>query len=204
MPTPDVPEEFLSQVGDFRQILNALQRLPGALFAIKNLESRYIYMSSALRRVIQVNPSHDVVIFHPDRLAAKDWRSLVNEFDGSKEARDAMLSIAQACEKRSLSGGGCELTSVEVELDAREFTKLRKLLSVKQLLNRTKPAIKIRRGRGGRVQRRMVAELPKGLDGVARKRVAHRFAGYLADKKMMYTVVVHAPGGTKIACADLR
>ena len=40
MPTPDVPEEFLSQVGDFRQILDALQRLPGALFAIKNLESK--------------------------------------------------------------------------------------------------------------------------------------------------------------------
>ena len=61
MPTPDVPEEFLSQVGDFRQILDALQRLPGALFAIKNLESRYIYMSSALRRVIQLNPLQDVV-----------------------------------------------------------------------------------------------------------------------------------------------
>jgi AraC-like DNA-binding protein len=61
MPDPDISAEFLSQVGDFRQILDALQRLPGALFAIKNLESRYIYMSSALRRVIQVDASSDVV-----------------------------------------------------------------------------------------------------------------------------------------------
>jgi AraC-like DNA-binding protein len=61
MPKPDIPAEFLSRVGDFRQILDALQRLPGALFAIKNLESRYIYMSSALRRVIQVHALNDVI-----------------------------------------------------------------------------------------------------------------------------------------------
>jgi hypothetical protein len=61
MPDTNISAEFLSQVGDFRQILDALQRLPGALFAIKNLESRYIYMSSALRRVIQVDASSDVV-----------------------------------------------------------------------------------------------------------------------------------------------
>ena len=45
MPDPNISAEFLSQVGDFRQILDALQRLPGALFAIKNLESRYIRRS---------------------------------------------------------------------------------------------------------------------------------------------------------------
>lgn len=61
MPKPEIAAEFLSQVGDFRQILDALQRLPGSLFAIKNLDSRYIYMSSALRRVIQVHAANDVV-----------------------------------------------------------------------------------------------------------------------------------------------
>lgn len=142
---------------------------------------------------LERNPSRDVVIFHPGLLSAKDWRSLGHEFDGSTEARDAMLSIARACEQQSRSVVGCELASVEVELDAREFTKLRKLLADKQLLNRTKPAIRIRRGRGGRVQRRIVGELPKGLAGAARVRIAQRFAGYLAGKKMMYTVVVHAP-----------
>lgn len=154
-------------------------------------EKREAFWAAVTR--MERNPSHDVVIFHPNLLSAKDWRALGHEFDGTKEAQNAMLSIARDYELRSRSGDGCEWASLEIELDAREFTKLRKLLSDKQLLNRTKPAITIRRGRGGRVQRRMVGELPKGLDGPARMRIAQRFAGYLADNKMMYTVVVHAP-----------
>lgn len=58
---PDIPGRFLSRVGDFRQILDALQRLPGSMFALKDMDSRYIYMSSALRHVIQVDSLNDVI-----------------------------------------------------------------------------------------------------------------------------------------------
>ncbi len=53
--------DFIEQIGDFRQILDALELLPGTMFAIKNLESRYVYMSIALRRAIHVNSPEDVI-----------------------------------------------------------------------------------------------------------------------------------------------
>jgi AraC-like DNA-binding protein len=52
---------FLSQVGDFCQILDTLQRLPGTMFAIKDLESRYVYMSSSLCDAIHVRSQKEVV-----------------------------------------------------------------------------------------------------------------------------------------------
>jgi hypothetical protein len=139
------------------------------------------------------NPSPDVVSFHPDRLSAERWRALRDEFSGREEARDALLDVALACERRDGSATKYNLPSVKIELEAREFRKLQKLLRVAHLVDRSKPAVTIKRGRGGRVQRRMVAELPKGLDTPARVRIAQKFAAYLAEKRMMYTVVVHAP-----------
>jgi AraC-like DNA-binding protein len=53
--------EFLQQVGDLRQVLDALDRIPGAIFMIKNLDSRYIYMSQALREAIHLRPGFDVI-----------------------------------------------------------------------------------------------------------------------------------------------
>ena len=53
--------DFIERVGDFRQILDALELLPGTMFAIKNLESRYVFMSMALRRAIHVNSPEDVI-----------------------------------------------------------------------------------------------------------------------------------------------
>ena len=43
------------------QFLQALEHLPGALFMMKNLDSRYIYMSRALREAINLPPGQEVV-----------------------------------------------------------------------------------------------------------------------------------------------
>lgn len=51
----------MERIGDFRQILDALELLPGAMFAIKNLDSRYVSMSMALRRAIHVNSHAEVI-----------------------------------------------------------------------------------------------------------------------------------------------
>ena len=46
--------DFFHQLGDLRPMLDALERIPGAMFMIKNLDSRYIYMSRALRDAINL------------------------------------------------------------------------------------------------------------------------------------------------------
>jgi len=56
-----VQSDFFEQIGEFTQILNILERMPGAMFMIKNLESRYVYMSAALRRAIHRNSPEDVI-----------------------------------------------------------------------------------------------------------------------------------------------
>ena len=42
-------------------MLDALERMPGAMFMIKNLDSRYIYMSRALRQAVHLDPGVEVV-----------------------------------------------------------------------------------------------------------------------------------------------
>ena len=54
MTSRSLQADFIERIGDFRQILDALELLPGTMFAIKNLESRYVYMSVALRRATTV------------------------------------------------------------------------------------------------------------------------------------------------------
>ena len=53
--------DFFLQISDIAQLLAPLERIPGALFMIKNLESRYIYMSRALREAIHLAPGLEVV-----------------------------------------------------------------------------------------------------------------------------------------------
>jgi AraC-like DNA-binding protein len=55
------PKKFLSEVSDMRQMLDALERIPGAMFMIKNLESRYVYMSKGLRKTIHLPEDFEVV-----------------------------------------------------------------------------------------------------------------------------------------------
>jgi AraC-like DNA-binding protein len=56
-----VQKQFFQEVADVCGILDALERIPGAMFMIKNLESRYIYMSRALREAIHLSPAFEVV-----------------------------------------------------------------------------------------------------------------------------------------------
>ena len=51
--------EFFQEVADIAQLLQALEHLPGALFMIKNLDSRDIYMSRSLREAINLPPWKD-------------------------------------------------------------------------------------------------------------------------------------------------
>lgn len=53
--------QFFEQVVDLRQILDPLERIPGAMFMIKNLDSRYVYMSRALRKAIHLAPGFEIV-----------------------------------------------------------------------------------------------------------------------------------------------
>ena len=56
-----VQKHFFAQVADLGQLLDPLERIPGAMFMIKNLDSRYVYMSRGLRRAIHLPESFDVV-----------------------------------------------------------------------------------------------------------------------------------------------
>ena len=53
--------DFFLQLGDFRQMLDAIERIPGAMFMIKNLDSRYVFMSRALKEAVHLAPDFDVV-----------------------------------------------------------------------------------------------------------------------------------------------
>jgi AraC-like DNA-binding protein len=57
----DVTDDFFSQLGEFRQVLEGLEKLPGALFAIKDRSSRYIFMSEGLVQAIQRTSLCEVV-----------------------------------------------------------------------------------------------------------------------------------------------
>jgi AraC-like DNA-binding protein len=57
---PDRSEFFL-RLGNARDLLDVLERMPGALFMIKDLDSRYVYMSQALREAIHLGPGQEVV-----------------------------------------------------------------------------------------------------------------------------------------------
>jgi AraC-like DNA-binding protein len=53
--------EFLKCVADVRRLLDVLERIPGAMFMIKDLDSRYIYMSRALKEAVNIPENVDVV-----------------------------------------------------------------------------------------------------------------------------------------------
>jgi len=53
--------DFFAAAANIQQILDALDRIPGAMFMIKNLESRYVYMSRGLRATLHLQPGQEVV-----------------------------------------------------------------------------------------------------------------------------------------------
>ena len=54
-------DQFFQEIADTTQLLQALEQIPGALFMVKNLDSRYLYMSQALRDAINLRPGQEVV-----------------------------------------------------------------------------------------------------------------------------------------------
>jgi AraC-like DNA-binding protein len=56
-----IQRHFFTTLADSRQMLDALDQLPGAMFMIKNLDSRYVFMSRALKEAIHLAPDFDVV-----------------------------------------------------------------------------------------------------------------------------------------------
>jgi len=56
-----VQRHFFASLADTRQMLEALDQLPGAMFMIKNLDSCYVFMSRALKEAIHLAPDFDVV-----------------------------------------------------------------------------------------------------------------------------------------------
>lgn len=53
--------DFFAPIDDILQVLNVLEKIPGALFMIKDLDSRYVYMSEALKEAIHIEPGQEVV-----------------------------------------------------------------------------------------------------------------------------------------------
>lgn len=167
----------------------------GAGFVISNisqdLNGRTEFWKAVTRR--ERNPSPDRVTLYPDRLSGEQWARVLETYQGSP----AILSNLAKLKLRRDEAEALDLKDHSVafgfELEFREFTKLRKHLRHLGFWDRDRPAAEIKRGRGGRVQRRMVAEFPLGLNDAARLRILHRFADYLGGKGMMYTAVIHPP-----------
>jgi AraC-like DNA-binding protein len=55
------PHPFFARLADGGQMLAALERIPRAMFMIKDLHSRYVFMSSALKETIHLPPGFDIV-----------------------------------------------------------------------------------------------------------------------------------------------
>lgn len=53
--------DFFEQLGSVREMLDVLERMPGSLFMIKDLDSRYVYMSRGLREAVHLAPEQQVV-----------------------------------------------------------------------------------------------------------------------------------------------
>lgn len=54
-------QQFLANLAQGREMLDALDGIPGAMFMIKNLESRYVFMSQALKEAVHLSPDFDIV-----------------------------------------------------------------------------------------------------------------------------------------------
>ncbi len=55
------PNPFYARLADAGQMLAALEQIPGAMFMIKDLDSRYVFMSTALKESIHLPPDIDIV-----------------------------------------------------------------------------------------------------------------------------------------------
>lgn len=56
-----VQKTFFAELASGREMLDALDQLPGAMFMVKNQDSRYVFMSRALKEAVHLAPDFDVV-----------------------------------------------------------------------------------------------------------------------------------------------
>lgn len=60
-PVQPVPQTFFDSLANGRELLDALDLLPGSMFMVKDRESRYMFMSRALKEAVHLAPDFDVV-----------------------------------------------------------------------------------------------------------------------------------------------
>ncbi|WP_265570975.1 MobA/MobL family protein [Sphingomicrobium nitratireducens] len=118
----------------------------------------------------------------PDQRRERAISFLVKFKDLSKEDRAKLQEV--------LEWRWSEPT-VEIEIPRKYFYKFREKLRRQAIW--TDKAAELRAGRGGRVQYRIVAELPDGLSDEARLEILRAFAARLDALGVMYTAVIHEP-----------
>ncbi len=144
-----VRNPFFKTFDNITQILDALELLPGSMFMIKDLDSRYVYMSRSLREAIHIQPGQ-VVVGKTDfdlfpRIVAQNFREndlqvfekgrpLVNEIHAAMFFRHApMWSISSKYPLRDNAGKIVGLITINESYD--------KLVGGDDELNRLLPAI---------------------------------------------------------------
>lgn len=138
-------------------------------------------------------PSPDVVNLYPERLSEEQWAEIEDNYDGPAALMDALLRVQADLFVRIMPQPSGMNGAVAFKMRKRDFVAFRKHLKNMDAWNQNYPPASFKRGYSARIQRRLVAELPVGLTESAMSLIAHRFADYLAEKQLMYTVVVHAP-----------
>jgi AraC-like DNA-binding protein len=144
-----VRNQFFEAFDNITQILDALELIPGAQFMIKDLDSRYVYMSRVLREAIHIQPGQQVVgktdfdLF--PRIVAQNFREndlqvfekgrpLVNEIHAAMFFRHAPIwSISSKYPLRDRAGKIVGLITINESYD--------KLVGGDDELNRLLPAI---------------------------------------------------------------
>lgn len=158
----------------------------GAIFTNihPELEKRVDFWKAVAR--CERTPSPDVVTFHFERLSSDQWQELLQYCAGQR----GLTNLGQRLRHKAWTSGE---TGTEVYLEDCLFKRLCKKLKRMDAWDKARPPVTIKRGRGGRIQRRIVAEFPLGLEAPARLRIIQKFAGVLESYGMMYTAVIHAP-----------
>jgi AraC-like DNA-binding protein len=141
--------EFLGRIRNLREMLDVLARMPGSSFMIKDLDSRYVYMSRFLREAIHLEPGEEVAgrtdfDFFPrivaqsfrenDQKVFREGRPLINEIHATFFFRhEPVWSISSKYPLRDESGAIIGLITINEPYD--------KVAGKDDELNRLLPAI---------------------------------------------------------------
>ncbi len=151
-----------------------------------DIEKRVEFWNAVTRA--ERTPSPDVVTLHAGRLPSGRLTELLSAATPGSQLSALRTAYRVECLQAKKSA-----KCVKCEMEYSEFVKLRKSLRESNEWNEDNPPITIKRGRGGRVQRRIVSEFPVGLDDAARIRIAEQFLEWLGSRGVMYTGVIHEP-----------